>query len=510
MSHTPPRIAIGSIFQESNEFVAVHTELDLFRNTYVYEGDDLFQLAGTEVEIAGMLAVCKQEEAEVVPLAAASCVPAGSLSDACYGYLKEAVLSPLRDADRVDGVLLSMHGSMTVVSEGDPEGDMLAAVRDLLGPDIPVVVTLDMHAHVTRRMVALATALVAYTHYPHDDAYTTGERGARLLFSTLHGVIKPTMALAKVPILAVGCNGMTFGDGPMAHLERRARELETHDNMLSVSCFAIHPNNDQPDMGSGAVVVTDADPDLAEETARSLATELWTRRHGLLPEVWSIEAAVTRGRAIEGGPILLVDTADCAGGGAPGDSVALLRGLISLNITERTFVMVVDPDAAQTCADAGIGQQVSLKLGYHMDPAWGKPVTVNGNVRLLSDGRFLYTGGIFGGTWGAMGLSAVLQVGAIDILIMSRPTYDWRDEQYRSVGLHAGQAKFIGIKNPMNYRYAYEDVAKASFVLDTPGPTPVDIRRLSYKKRSRPFFPLDDEMDDLEITVVVNHGGLND
>ena len=121
MSHTPPRIAIGSIFQESNEFVAVHTELDLFRNTYVYEGDDLFQLAGTEVEIAGMLAVCKQEEAEVVPLAAASCVPAGSLSDACYGYLKEAVLSPLRDADRVDGVLLSMHGSMTVVSEGDPE-----------------------------------------------------------------------------------------------------------------------------------------------------------------------------------------------------------------------------------------------------------------------------------------------------------------------------------------------------------------------------------------------------
>ena len=509
MSHTPLRIAIGSIFQESNEFVAVHTELDLFRNTYVHEGVDLFQLAGTGVEIAGMLAVCKQQGAEVVPLTAASCVPAGSLSDACYGYLKEAVLSPLREAGRVDGVLLSMHGSMTVVSEGDPEGNMLAAVRALVGPDTPVVMTLDMHAHVTRRMVELATALVAYTHYPHDDAYTTGERGTRLLLSTLRGAVKPVMALAKVPILAVGCNGMTFGDGPMAHLERRARELETQEHILSVSCFGVHPNNDQPDMGSGAVVVTHATPELAEETARSLASELWARRHGLLPDVWSVEAAVNEGRSIDGGPILLVDTADCAGGGAPGDSVALLQELLNLKITERTFVMVVDPDAAQICAEAGIGQQVALELGYHIDPAWGQPVRVSGTVRLLSGGQFLYTGGIFGGTWGAMGLSAVLQVGAIDILIMSRPTYDWRDEQYRSVGLDARQAKFIGVKNPMNFRYAYEDVAKASFVLNTPGPTPADIRRLPYKIRPRPFFPLDEDIDDPEMTVVVNRGDVD-
>ena len=498
------RIAIGSIFQESNEFVTVQTELDLFRNSYVYERDDLFRLTDADCEVAGMLAVCARENAEVAPLVAAACVSGGSLSDACYTALKDAMLTPLRDAGPVDGVLLSMHGSMTVVSEGDPEGDMLVAVREIVGPDIPVVMTLDLHAHVTRRMVEHATGLVSYTHYPHDDAYTTGERGATLLFETLHGDIQPVMALAKVPLFASGCNGMTFGDGPMAHLTRRARELERQPGILSVSCFQVHPNNDRPEMGSGAVVITDRDGALAERTALSLAEEFWTRRHAFVPDVLSVAEAVEQGREIDGGPVLFVDTADCAGGGAPGDSVALLRDLLALEIEERAFVMVVDPDAAQACADAGIGRTVSFELGYHIDPTWGRPLPVTGVVRLLSDGRFLYTGGVYGGTWGMMGLSAVLQIGGIEVLIMSRPTYDWADEQYRAAGMDVRQAKFIGVKNPMNYNHAYRDIAKATFIVDTPGPTPVDIRCLPYKRIQRPCFPFDENIEDLQIQVVVS------
>jgi microcystin degradation protein MlrC len=356
-------------------------------------------------------------------------------------------------------------------------------------------------------MVRHATALVSYAHYPHDDTRTTGERGAALLFRTLRGEVRPAMALAKVPMLVSGCEGQTFGDAPMAHLTRRARALEAEPGFLSISCFHVHPNLDVPGLGSGAIVVTDGDIELAVETARGFAAEFWARRWDFMPEVLSVAAAVERGRAIDGGPALLVDTADCAGGGAAGDSVALLRALIELGVTEASYVMVVDPDAATACVNAGTGREVSLMLGHKLDPVWGEPLPVSGRVGRVSDGRFRYDGGAFGGTMASMGPSAVLEIGAIRVLVMSQPTYDWADEQYRSVGLDARQAKFIGVKNPMNYRLAYEGVAKAAFVVDTPGPTPPHVLNLPYRRLSRPVFPFDREVPDLRIAVVRGGAG---
>ena len=498
------RIGIGSIFQESNQFAATQTDLALFRNSYVHEGDALLQLAGTDCEVAGILATCADAGAQVVPLLAARSVSGGVLSDACYTELKETLLARLRAAAPFDGLILAMHGSMVTASQLDPEGDLLDAVRRIVGPDLPIVMTLDLHAHVTPRMVTQATALVSFTHYPHDDTYSTGERGASLLLRTVQGDVRPVMALAKVPIICGACNGQTFGDGPMAHLNRRARRLETQPAILSVSCFQVHPYNDLPGMGCGGVVVTDNDPALAANEAHALAAEFWERRRAFEVEHFTVAEAVARGRQVEGGPVLLVDTADCAGGGAPGDSVALLRELLALGVDEPAILMVVDPDAAQACARAGIGQTVSLQVGYSLDPTWGQPVSVSGVVRRLGDGSFLYDGGLFGGTWASMGLSAVLQIGSIELLVMSQPTYDWGDEQFRSLGMDVRRAKFIGVKNPMNYRHAYRDLMKAAFIIDTPGPTPAHVRNLNYERMQRPFFPLDEEIPDLEIPVVVS------
>lgn len=501
---TAMRIGIGSIFQESNQFAATQTDLALFRNSYVHEGDALLQLAGTDCEVAGILAVCEEEGAQPLPLLAARSVSGGALTDDCYTELKETLLARLRAALPLDGLILAMHGSMVTASQEDPEGDILDAVRSIVGPDLPIVMTLDLHAHVTPRMVRQATALVSFTHYPHDDTYSTGERGASLLLRTVRGDVRPVTALAKVPIICGACNGQTFGDGPMAHLERRARRLETEPGILSVSCFQVHPYNDLPGMGCGGVVVTDNDPALAEKEAHALAAAFWEQRTAFEVEHFTVAEAVARGRQVEGGPVLLVDTADCAGGGAPGDSVALLGELLALGVDEPAFLMVVDPAAAQACARAGLGETVSLQVGYSLDPNWGQPVPVSGTVRRLSDGSFLYDGGLFGGTWASMGLSAVLQIGSIQLLVMSQPTYDWGDEQFRSVGMDVRRAKFIGVKNPMNYRHAYRNLMKAAFIVDTPGPTPAHVRNLNFERMQRPFFPLDEEIPDLEIPVVVS------
>ncbi len=235
-----------------------------------------------------------------------------------------------------------------------------------------------------------------------------------------------------------------------------------------------------------------------------LARDMWDRRHGFIADIYDVAEAVELGRETQGGPVLLVDTADCAGGGAPGDSVALLSALLRLKVRERTCLMTVDPAAAAACRAAGTGSKVTLELGYSIDPNWGSPVRVTGVVQRTSGGRFRYTGGIYGGTDGMMGPSSVLQIGSIDVLVMSHPTYDWADEQYRSMGLDPNDYKFIGVKNPMNYRYAYKNVSKGAFIVDTPGPTPADVRGLPYKKRGRPFFPMDDAIDELIFGTTVN------
>ena len=486
-----PRIAVGQISQESNAFVTWQTELSHFRNSYLLEGIDLFNLADSQTEVAGALQVASQAQAQIVPLIATRSVSGGPLSAPCYAELRSRLIACVEQAGALDGVFLSLHGSMLADGEDDPEGDLLASVRSLVGGTVPIVATLDLHANITQRMIDHATALVAYTHYPHDDARTTGERGMRLLLQAVAGEIEPAMVMAKVPMLVAGSNGQTFGDAPMHHFEQRARAWETTPRVLSVSNLHVHPYLDQPGLGCGGVVITDGDPELAEETARQIAIGFWERRQELMPEVFSVADAVALGRTLEGS-IVLVDTADCCGGGAAGDSIAVLRELLALGVQETTYLMVVDPAAAATCIAAGIEAEVTLPVGYSIDPSWGEPITVTGVVTTISDGRFRYEGGLFGGTWGSMGPSAVLRVGGIRLLVMSEPTYDWLDEQYRAVGLEPRRAKFIGAKNPMNYRFAYGGIAAAMLVVDTPGPTPAHVLDLPYERIDRPAYPFED------------------
>lgn len=497
------RIAVGSISQETNHFVTIRTDLSLFQSSIFLEGDALFALANSNHEVGGMLKVCREAGVEVVPLLAARSVSGGPLTAECYQYLRNGLLDRLRAAGPVDGVVLAMHGAMGVDGEDDPEGEILEEIRTFLDASIPVVMTLDLHAHITERMLRHATGLITYRHYPHDDTFTTGERGAKLVLRILQEGVRPVMAVAKVPMLVAGCEGMTFGQAPMAEMVARGEALEEDARVLSVSVVHVQPYLDIEGMGCGGIVITDGDVELAGELALSFAKEFWQKRERFMPEVLAVKDAVLAGRQIDGGPVLLVDTADCAGGGAAGDSVALLAELLALDITEPACLMVVDPAAAQRCAQAGIGSQVTLSLGYALDPTWGTPLEVTGTVSLLCDGRFLYTGGAFGGTYSSMGLSALLRVGSIAVLIMSIPTYDWADEQYRAVGIDPAHYKFVGVKNPMNYRFGYRHSMRAAYVVDTPGPTPAHVLHLPFRKMQRPFFPFDRDIPGLAPSVAL-------
>jgi microcystin degradation protein MlrC len=500
------RIAVGQISSESSHFVSFLCELELFRETgFLYEGDELFRLAGTDGEVGGMLDVLARDPGvEVVPLVAARANSSGPLSVPCYTYLRDALLGALAGAGEVDGVLLSHHGSMAAVGEDDSEGAIAAAVWEIVGPEVPLVMTLDLHGTVTPRMVEHTTAILGYEQYPHHDTFHTGERAASLLMRVLSGEARPAMALARLSLIATAFHASTQGDGPFADLMRAAKDLERDPGILSTSLFFVGSYIDVPEMCCSAVVIANGDPGRARREASALGRAFWERRRDFDVDTLTVAEAVARGREISGGPVLLLDTADTTGGGAAGDSIDLVRKLLEAGVTESCLAMVVDPGAARVCVEAGEGRTVTLDVGHRVDPAWGTPLRLTGRVLRTLDGRFRYTGGILGGTWASMGPSAVLQVGSVELLIMTYPTYDWADEQYRAAGLDAARAKFVGVKNMMNFRHGYRDVMKGYFVLDLPGPTPQDMRALPFRRIARPIYPLDEDLRGPEIRVTLS------
>ena len=494
------RIAVGSVLTECNSWVATSMEVEDFERTEFRRGAEV--LDADDGVVGGMLRILQTRGVEVQPLISASACPGGLLSPHCFDRLKDELLGSLRKIEVPDAVLLGLHGAACGVGLDDPEGELLEAVRELIGPGVPMVATLDLHAHVTEQMVRCADALVAWETYPHRDSVETGARGARLLIDILDGKVRPAMAMAKVPVLTGAVNASTEGDTPFADLMRLAKSWEGQDGVLSTSVFLVQPYLDCADMGSGGLVITDDDSGRAVALARKLATEYWSRRHDLVPAVYRPDEAIMEGMRIDGGPVLLVEAADTCGGGAAGDSVASLRALMRSRVDELSLVPVVDPEAAAKCHRAGRGTEIRVELGHKLDPKWGRPVRVRGVVERLSGGRFRYSGGIWGSQIGDMGPSAVLRIGMVQVLIASHPTYEWASEQFRSLGMNPDAAKFIVVKNPMNYRIAYLGSSKGAFILDTPGPTPAILDRLPYRRMKRPYFPADKNIRDLSPTIL--------
>ncbi len=456
----------------------------------------------TSSVVGGMLDGLSTADAEPVPLIYASACAAGPMTAACYGQLRSEWFERLRRSLPVHGVLLPLHGSALADGVDDPEGDMIEAARRLVGPEVPIVVTLDLHAHVTQQMVQHADALLAWETYPHRDQYGTGQRAARLLLEMLAGHCHPTMVMGKVPVITSAIHGSTWDDDPFADLMRYTKSLEQQDGVLSTSLFLIHPYMDCESMGSGGLIVTDNDSELAETLATEIAQRYWERRHDLEPEMLLPAEAIAAGMQIDGGPVILVESADCCGGGAAGDSIATLSALIDSGVDVPSIVPVVDPDAAASCHRAGPGAVLTLELGHKLDPRWGTSRILRGEVERVVDGNFVYTGGQWDGRREQMGPTAVLRIGAIRVIIMSRPTYDWADEQLRAVNLDPVGAKFIAAKNPMNYRLAYGNIATAVMILDTPGPTPPTLKHVRFRKLRRPYFPADSEIPGLRPTIL--------
>ena len=489
------RIAIGAVLFEGNTLSPLVNTLQDFENKYLVAGPELVPgLRGSGTEMAGAIRALEVAGAGIVPLIATHGGAGGTVGRDAYARLRGDLLGRLRAAGEVDGVYLALHGAMICQGEDDPEGDMLAAVREIVGGDVPVAASCDLHANVTPRMVGSADILIGYQLYPHDDTFETGERATGLLVRAVEGRIRPVTRMRKLAAIFPAQRQRTRGDTPMAEFYKTARAREALGQCLAASYFPVQPWLDLPDIGFAAVVVTDGDPEAAERLATEMAGEAWRRRREFESRLWSPAEAIAAGLKAEGRPVMLVDAADCVGGGAAGDSAIVLKALLEGAPGEPAAVLIVDPETAEAARRAGEGRRFAARIGNKLDPRYGAPVETEAEVARLFDGRFTYRGGLMGGVTASMGPSALLRVGdggAVQVVASTYSSYEYADEQFRAAGVDARRCRFVVVKNPMNFQNAY-DFASATFFLSTPGPTTPELAGVPWEHIRRPFYPLDD------------------
>lgn len=483
------RVAVGALLFEGNSFSLSRAGIEAFENNYLERGQDvLSKLRGGGVEVSGALSVFDKAGSEIVPLIASHGGCGGAVRRRVFEQLRDELVAPLAHGP-IDGIYLALHGAMACEETDHPEVELLRMVRAAVG-DIPIVVSLDLHANVTPDLVALCTAIVCYQQYPHDDAFETGIRGARLLLHALAG--RPLrMAYRKLAMLISPTTGGTRLSPAMRAIYRECRALEGVPGVLAASYFMLTPWLERRDGGSGFVLVVD-DPAIdAGALADALIAKLWAARHAFVPKLTTVEAAVAETIGAEAKPIILSEMSDAVGAGAGGDSVYAVRQFLALDTGATLLAQVVDPEVVAQTAQSPLGAELTVAVGNKIENRYGPPIVLKARVMRFFNGAFTYSGGLMSGVRASIGNSVVLQADKLMLLVSTYPSYEYADEQYQAAGLDPRQFKFVLVKNPMNFQQTYAWAPKL-FALDTPGAAAADLARLDWTLCERPFFPLDD------------------
>ena len=372
------RIAIGGFMHETSTHVQTRTTIEDFAHDrgIIRGGEMLDRFRGTNVCLGGFIEGAGKYQFEAVPLLRASAFPGGLIVRDDYEAIKGELLDRLRSADAespIDGVLLDLHGAMVVEGIDDGDGDIVAAFRDVIGPDRPLVITQDLHGNHTKLRVEKVDALVGYDTFPHVDMAERGLECAEIISRAVRGEIRPVSAIHQLPMFwSTPCQ--TTEHPPMIDVIRHMHNLEKRPGIISITVATGFPWSDVADAGSSVVVVTDSDADLAQQTADEFGGWIWDQRERWYCSPVRVREALAAGEQIGRYPIILADHCDNTGGGSPGDSTEMLRTFLELGLEDALLLYMVDPEVAQQAHEAGAGQRVQVSLGGKSDSVQGLPV----------------------------------------------------------------------------------------------------------------------------------------
>jgi len=476
------RIFIAGIETETNTFAPWPTGARGFAND-TFHGDALTKSASTPGQLSQLYqSLAQTSSAEVVGGLFAYAEPSGPTLQRVFEDFCTEIVDQIGRDGPFDMILLLLHGAMVATQCDDCEGELLERVRTRVGTASIIGAVLDPHCHMTDRMVANADVLICCKHYPHDDYVDRASELFDLCIRARRGDIKPVSAVFDCQMVG----GYPTTEQPMSAFVERLKQAEREPGILSVSLVHGFPWGDTFDTGSKMLVVADGDAALARQRAESLGREFYDMREQLKLRLPSIPDALEEARSLPG-LVVLAEMGDNPGGGAPGDNTELLRAMIERGITDAAVGCFWDPMVALTCADAGEGAELEIRLGGKCGPSSGVPLDLRVQVKAVREG---YSQTAFPGTRMDMGLTVWLQHGGITILANSVRSQVFHPDLFTGLGVDLSKMRYIAVKSSQHFRTGFDPIADHVIRVATPGALNLDYVTIPFvKRRPAPYYP---------------------
>lgn len=480
------RLFIAGLANESNSFSPIPTTIKSFKE-YVWHEGDATRFPGNH-STEPLIVWRKSAEAQNIDVIEgffADAQPGGIIPKPDYEMLRGKVLHDAKKALPLDIVLVNLHGSMIAEGYEDCEGDLLTSLRELVGDATIIGAELDPHCSITPEMTQAANVIITYKQYPHIDAK---ERAAELFdicLATARKNITPVMATTECRMISAWWTG----DEPTKSFVARMENLEGNDGILSVSFAHGFPWADVPHGAAKMLVVANNDTKSAQNLSDKLAKEVWGMREAARPRFVEVQVALDEAIQVNGGPVVLSDGSDNPGGGSPSDSTHLLRALLDRGVTNIAAGLFWDPDVVEQCFQAGKGAEINVALGGRFGSISGDPLQIIIKVMALKQ----VATQSFGTSTNPMGRAVWIRVGdATDIVVNDIRTQTFHPDAFTQLAIDLTNKDIIVVKSSQHFRAGFEPIAAKIIAVTTPGTLNTDFASVPYKKRPRPWWPLDE------------------
>jgi microcystin degradation protein MlrC len=503
-----PKIALCGMMLESNAFSPVATEGD-FRNLYYLKGDTIVAQAreGESAMAMEMSAFVRTMDVtgpwEPAPLVMTGCQPWGPVEHRFFVRTVDDMVARLQAVGPVDGVYVANHGAMVSTQSHDPDGEMLRRIREVVGPQVPIILTLDLHANISEQMVECANVTVAYQTNPHVDMYERGEEAAHHMRAVFGGTAAPKSAFIRLPLTPPSVTLLTR-EGPYADIidyaQRRKRELA--GEVLNVSILGGFVFGDTPKNGVALIVTARTDKAVADSLVREIAQRAWNDRHRYRRDLTSVAQAVdlalkTAGEATA--PALIYsDAGDNPGGGGGGNTMELLCALVDAQAKGVLFGAFFDPDLAQDALNAGVGSTIEATFNRATNVPFASKVTMSARVVAVNMEPFVGRRGIYAQRKVEIPPSCALEIGGeggITVVVISKRHQCADPMFFEHLGLDVAQARIVCVKSRGHFRAGFDlwFEPEQVYEVDTAGLTSPVLDRLTWSGLPRPVYPLDED-----------------
>ncbi len=480
------RIAVGGFQHETNTFAPTKADLDVFVTgggwPGLLEGDAIFEgTEGINLPVAGFIRAARGAGHELVGLAWAAAEPSNVVTERAYETIAGKISDRLAAAGPIDALYLDLHGAMVTEHLADGEGELLRRLRQQVGPELPVVISLDLHANVSQEMADEADLITIYRTYPHIDMAETGARAAALLERLFSGGLQHR-GYRQIPFLIPLTAGCTDQE-PAAGLYRQLAELE-RDSGAALSFACGFSPADTPVCGPSVLAYADEEAK-AEDLVQILAGMVNQDEPRFATPIFDAEAGVAEALRLSETahkPIVLADTQDNPGAGGNGDTVGLLQALVRQGAKGAVIGLLADGESAAQAHSLGEGATARFSLGAKSGVPGEEPFETEARVVRLGDGRFTCTGPFYLGSRMELGPMALLDIEGVLVALSTRKTQAADQEMFRHLGVEPGEAPILGLKSSVHFRADFTPISEAILVVAAPGPNPVDHLKLDYRR----------------------------